>query len=77
MKHEELAKAYEHFFVKSEAGNHFMAEINRLLDDNHKEAENKPELARDCMQRAKGIRDLANHIQSVMTEVKKGPRISA
>lgn len=71
MNHEQLAKAYEQFFVKSEAGGHFMAELNRLLDSNHTDAENTPELSRDFVQRAKGVREIVQHIESVMTEVKK------
>lgn len=72
MTSDQLAKAYEQFFVKSEAGGHFMAEVNRLLNNNHTEAENKPELSRDFVQRAKGVRDVTNHISDVMTPMKKG-----
>lgn len=72
MNAEQLAKAYEQFFVKTEAGGHFMAELKRLLEDNHFRAEKEPELARDHVQRAKGVRDVVDHIQTVMTPVKKG-----
>lgn len=72
MNADHLAKAYEQFFVKTEAGGHFTAFVNDLLDHNHAEAEKQPELARDYVQRAKGVREVVDHIQSVMTEVKKG-----
>lgn len=75
MNSDQLKKAYEQFFVKSEAGKYFMTEVNRLITTNHESAEDKPELSRDHVQRAKGMRDIANHIQSVMTEVKKGKPI--
>lgn len=75
MKQEDRAKAYEQFFVNSEAGGYFMAEINRLLDTNHEAAEGNPELARDYVQRAKGVREVSEHIQNVMTAVKKGAPI--
>lgn len=69
------ADAYREFFFKSEAGQEFMKEISRLIATSHEEAEKSPELARDYVQRAKGNRQLLEHITSVTTEVKKGKPI--
>lgn len=67
----ERAKAYEGFFT-SPAGEEFMTELYRLITHNHEQAEDKPESARDFMQRAKGNREVLSHITTVMTPVKKG-----
>lgn len=72
MTHDELAKAYQAFFTKSEAGRHYITEITRLIDDAHKAAEDHPELSRDHVQRAKGLRLSLDHITSVGTEIKRG-----
>lgn len=61
-------KAYQNFFLKTEPGAAFVAELDRLITDCHSKAENEPELARDHVQRAKGIRMIKNHLDSVMAE---------
>lgn len=66
-----LAEEYKKFFVESEAGQKFVEELKRLIDHNHEQAENTPELSRDYMQRAKGNREVLSHILSVGTEAKK------
>ena len=63
-----LDKAYQNFFIKTEAGEYFMNELTRLLGADHIEAEEKPELARDYVQRAKGVRQVIDHINSVCVE---------
>lgn len=68
---QQLKQAYQSFFEKSEAGKYFMSELNRLLSDNHEAAEKNPETARDFMQRAKGNRQVLEHILSVGIEIKK------
>lgn len=70
MKSEDRAAAYKQFFG-SPAGAEFLAELNRLIQAEHEQAEDKPELARDHTQRAKGVRSVLQHIQIVTTEVKK------
>lgn len=70
------ADAYREFFFKSEAGKEFIKEVNRLITDSHEDAEKNPELARDYVQRAKGNRQLLEHITSVTTEIKKGKPIA-
>lgn len=71
MNADDLRKAYQGFFVKSEAGNHFMSEVVRLIVDEHERAEKNPELARDHTQRAKGVRLIKSHIDSVLAERSK------
>lgn len=71
LKREDLSNAYKHFFA-TEAGKHLHTEMTRLLVDNHKKAEDNPEGARDFVQRACGIREILNHINSVSLEIKKG-----
>jgi hypothetical protein len=66
------AEAYSKFFDGSEAGLEFLKELNRLIDHNHEKAEEVPESARDHVQRAKGNREVLQHIRGVTTEIKKG-----
>lgn len=49
-----------------------MDEVTRLLVDNHEKAEKEPSMARDFVQRAKGNREVLDHIRAVGVEVKKG-----
>jgi hypothetical protein len=63
-----LRDAYRNYFLKSEPGRYFMEQLDKQLDDNHRAAENDPELARDYVQRAKGIREIQVHIESVSAE---------
>lgn len=72
MKPDALRNAYEAFFVKSEAGRFFVAELDRQIAANHDKAEIQPEQARDFVQRAKGVRDVRTHIDSVVIEIRKG-----
>lgn len=74
MNHEHLAKAYQQFFDKSEAGKHFMSVLEGMIADAHREAEDKPDYSRDHVQRAKGARQIFDHIVSVGVEIKKGRR---
>lgn len=66
MNSQQLADAYEQFFAKSEAGRHFMGIVQEFIENGHRNAESKPELSRDYVQRVKGVRDIADHIQSVL-----------
>lgn len=68
----EIKAEYKRFFQETEAGKYFLAEAHRLISENHRQAEDKPELSRDYMQRAKGNREPLDHIRNVLTEVKKG-----
>ena len=70
-----MQKEYQNFFVKSEAGKSFIAEVERLIESNHAKSETSPELSRDFAQRAKGNREIIEHIQSVVAEIKKGKLI--
>jgi len=72
MNPELLRSAYQNFFVKSDTGKYFIAELERQISAAHEDAERLPEFARDYSQRAKGTRNVLDHIQSVSTEVKKG-----
>lgn len=71
MDSKELKRAYEGFFAKSEAGKHFVASVVSIIADNHEKAENDPERARDHVQRAKGAREVIEHIHSVQGGAKK------
>jgi hypothetical protein len=61
----QFSKDYK-FFFQSPAGVEFMKFLDIALDSNHTSAENEPDNARDYMQRAKGVRQVMNYIQSVM-----------
>lgn len=64
--------AYQNFFLKTDEGKDFIAEITRQIAANHEKSEKDPELSRDYAQRAKGNREILEHIQSVVAEPKKG-----
>lgn len=65
-----LKSAYRNFFIKSEEGKEFMESLKKLIESEHEKAEKNPELARDHAQRAKGIREVLDHITIVCTERK-------
>jgi hypothetical protein len=67
-----LRVPYQNFFLKSEEGKACLDEIRRMITANHEQAEKKPELSRDHSQRAKGNREVLDHILSVVTDIKKG-----
>lgn len=71
MTAQEKRLAYQSFFLKNEAGQSFMNSVNALILSNHVAAENKPELSRDYVQRAKGARDVIAHIQSMVADRSK------
>lgn len=71
MTADELRNAYQQFFMKSDAGKHFVDEMNRIIARHHEEAEASPELSRDYVQRARGARDVSSHITSVIAERSK------
>ena len=71
MKGQQLRDAYVTFFDASDAGQHFLESINKLISNYHEKAENDPAMARDYTQRAKGIRDIADHITVVKVNVSR------
>lgn len=78
MNPDELARAYEAFFTKSEAGKYFMSQIHEAINDAHEKAEDNPEFAQAYTQRAKGVRSVLAHIQSVQSvgvTIKRGKPI--
>lgn len=68
----QLQSAYSAFFEKSEAGQHFMLELARLLKDKHLKAEDDPDHSLAFTQQAKGLREISNHIQIIISDTKKG-----
>lgn len=67
---DDLGKAYQSFFLKHEAGKYFVSILTELIESQHTKAEDNPVLSRDYTQRAKGIREIINHIDSVSVERK-------
>jgi hypothetical protein len=67
----ELQEAYKGFF-DMDKGKMFLAQLETMIELNHKAAESDPNLARDYVQRAKGNRQVLDHIQIVLGGVKKG-----
>lgn len=61
----ELKKQYQAFF-KAKGGEHLISIITEIVSSNHLKAEADPNLARDYVQRAKGAREVLDHIQSVL-----------
>lgn len=60
-------------FFESPAGQHFLTKISALVDSNHQKAEETPELARDYVQRAKGIKEVKALVTTLTISVKKSP----
>ena len=60
-----LKDSYKNFF-RTEEGEYFLKMITDIISNNHLQAEEQPELARDYVQRAKGAREVLDHIRSVM-----------
>lgn len=66
----DLDKHYSAFFQKSEAGKYFIDNLIDLIAGFHTKAEDNPEKSRDYVQRAKGAREVLDHIKSVSVERK-------
>jgi hypothetical protein len=62
----EIASKYQSFFAKNDAGKYFMEQLTNQIAEDHRKAENDPALARDYVQRAKGARQVIDHINSVI-----------
>jgi len=75
MKQDQLNTAYDKFFNKSDEGKYFINYVKSIIDKSHKLSEDNPELAMAYSQKAKGARDIIQHIQSVTTVIKKGKNI--
>jgi hypothetical protein len=67
----EFAKVHRTYF-ESDAGKELMTSINATITDMHKKAESNPDLAVAFTQRAKGIREVIDIINS-MTAIRKQP----
>lgn len=67
----ELRQAFKAFFQESPAGQMYVQQINRLIQNNYALAEQHPENARDLVQRARGNREALMYIQGIVTEPKK------
>lgn len=65
---EDKRRAYQSFFLKAEAGKEFILKIHEFINTNHQKAEQEPEMARDYVQRAKGSREVIEHIQSLTAD---------
>lgn len=61
----DLDRAYAAFFDKNEGGQYMFAWITEQIESEHQKAESNPELSRDHTQRAKGFREVLEHITSV------------
>jgi hypothetical protein len=66
----ELQEAYKGFF-DTDKGKMFLTQLETMINLNHKSAEDDPEFARDHVQRAKGNRQVLDHIKIVLGGVKK------
>lgn len=61
----DLKLEYNAFF-KAKGGQHLLDVIGQVIASNHIKAEQDPKLSRDYVQRAKGAREVLDHIQSVL-----------
>lgn len=69
----ELQEAYKTFF-ESDKGKLLIKQIEKMIELNHRNAEEDPDHTRDHFQRAKGNRQVLDHIRIVLTGVKKGSK---
>ncbi len=58
-------------FLKTEYGKYFVSIVEGIISTNHESAEENPELARDHTQRAKGAREVLDHLRSVVLDRRK------
>jgi hypothetical protein len=72
LKTDDLNNPYNAFFENNVAGKYFVDFVREIIVNNHIEAERNPEQARDLTQRAKGAREVLEHITSVLTAKKGG-----
>lgn len=71
MKLDRLQSGYVKLFRKDEDGTEFIKKIEEMISQDHARAEDSPDFARDFAQRAKGKREILDHIESVIsTKVK-------
>ena len=61
----EIKKQYNAFF-RAKGGEHLISIITEIVSSNHLRAEHDPKLSRDYVQRAKGAREVLDHVQSVL-----------
>jgi RNase P subunit RPR2 len=65
----ELRKQFADF-IASPAGEAHVKKLQLLISLNHESAENNPELSRDYVQRAKGIREALDELIASGVEIK-------
>ena len=59
---------FQSFFLKKDSGKYYVEQLQKIIDNNHEQAEKDPELARDFVQRAKGAREALDLIKSISAE---------
>lgn len=62
----DLGRAYQNFFKNIAAGQYLLHQVGEIIVTNHEKAEREPSLARDYVQRAKGAREVLDHINSAL-----------
>lgn len=72
MKREDIKKAYDQFFNKTEAGEYFIKYVTNYITDQHDKAEDNPEFSRDYTQSARGAKEIMKHIRSFDIDLIKG-----
>lgn len=58
-------------FLESSAGENLLKALRAEIESLHKNAEDEPELSRDHVQRAKGVRLAINVLHSTAAEIKR------
>lgn len=70
MTREELVHGYANFF-KSEAGIDLLKELDRQIEESHRDAEENPDMAGQLVMRAKAAREIREHINRMCIAGKK------
>lgn len=66
-----MNKQYREFFKESEYGVKFVERLNEQISAQHMKAEDDPDHSRDYTQRAKGVREVLDLINSLCAGSKK------
>jgi hypothetical protein len=66
------SKRYREFFVESIEGEAFMTKLNDLISSLHEKAEREPELSRDYVQQARGVREVVKQVN--ILSIKQGDK---
>lgn len=66
-----MVNKFHDFFYESAEGQQYVKALEQAISEKHSKAELNPELSRDFVQRAAGVREALSLIKTLSTEAKK------